>query len=332
MPRQPRLHVPGGLYHVFARGIERKDIFRDDADRNEFLARLDQALSSANCRCYAWALMPNHVHLLLRPGNQPLANAMRRLLTGYAIHFNRRHRRVGYLFQNRFKSILCQEDVYFLQLIRYIHLNPVRAGLLQNVGSLENYPWTGHPVLLGKKQVPWQDTGDVLSRFSSQKNRAVKAYLRYMGEAEGLKENPNLMGGGLKRSAGGWSGVFDLRRGEKPWVYDSRILGDGDFVSASLKESENEYVEKLRFQKEGWDIEKLINTVCETMGVAPSEIRNKGRNNNVSRCRSLVAYIGRKMMGFPAGQIQKALSLSQPALSMHIQRGEKEFREKPIKL
>lgn len=332
MPRQPRLHVPGGLYHTIVRGIERTDIFRDDADRNAFLSRLDPALKSANCRCYAWALMSNHVHLLLRPGTAPLSHPMRRVLTGYAIHFNRRYQRVGYLFQNRFKSILCQDNVYFLQLIRYIHLNPVRAGLVQNVGALGNYPWTGHAVILGRKQVPWQDTGEVLARFSKQRNRAIKGYLNYMGDTDALKEQPELMGGGLKRSAGGWPGVFGLRQEEQPWAYDSRVLGDGDFVTASLKESEQDFVEKLRLKKEGWGIEKLITTVCGTMGIDSKEIRRRGRSNGVSRCRSLIAFIGRKKIGLPAGQIQQILSLSQPALSKAIAKGEKEFDENPFKL
>lgn len=331
MPRQPRLHVPGGLYHVIVRGIDRRSIFNDDADRNEFLSRLAKAIESSGCRCYAWALMSNHVHLLLRPGPHPLSHLMRRLLTGYAILYNKRHRRSGYLFQNRFKSILCQDDVYFLQLVRYIHLNPVRAGLVANA-DLRTYPWTGHAVILGRRNAPWQETGEVLNRFSTQRDRALKAYRNYMEDPKALIEQPELMGGGLKRSAGGWSGVFALRGEGNQWAYDSRILGDGDFVTKALNESEQEMLEKIRFQKEGWGIQKLVNHMCETMSLDPAGIKRRGRENNVSRCRGLVAFIGRKKMGLPAGEIQKALCLSQPALSKAIERGEKEYLKNPIKL
>ncbi len=314
------------------RGIERKSIFHDDADRKEFLARLEQSIEKTGCRCYAWALMSNHVHLLLRAGSHPLSHTMRRLLTGYAIHFNRRHRRSGYLFQNRYKSILCQDDVYFLELVRYIHLNPVRAGLVADLGQLSLYPWAGHGVILGRRKAPWQETGEVLSRFSKKQDLAMKAYGTFMGDSEALKEHPELLGGGLRRSAGGWSGVFALRRERTPWPYDNRILGDGDFVREALKGNEQEFVEDVRFKKEGWGIKKLVDHVCAAVGLDPRLIKKKGRQNKISRCRGLVAYLGRRKMGIPAGEIQKALSLSQPALSKAMARGEKEFIDEPIKL
>ncbi len=222
--------------------------------------------------------------------------------------------------------------MYFLQLVRYIHLNPVRAGLLAHTGLLGTYPWTGHAVILGKRKAPWQGTDEVLNRFSNQRNRAIKAYKKFMGDAEALREQPGLMGGGLKRSAGGWSGVFALRQSGSPWAYDGRILGDGDFVSEALKGKEQELVEKIRYQKEGWGIEKLVKKVCETMDIDLKEITKRGRENNLSRARSLVAYIGRRKMDLPAGEIQKALKMSQPALSRAIERGEKEFISEAIKL
>jgi REP element-mobilizing transposase RayT len=123
MPRQARIDAPGALHHVIVRGIERRKIFEDDIDRHEFLSRLGKVLSDTRTGCFAWALIPTHFHLLLRSGNGALATVMRRLLTGHAMGFNRRHGRSGKLFQNRYKSILCQEDVYLLELIRYIHLN-----------------------------------------------------------------------------------------------------------------------------------------------------------------------------------------------------------------
>ena len=136
MPRKARIDAPGALQHVIARGIERRKIFRDEIDRDNFLDRLGTILSDTNTVCYAWALLPNHFHLLLRTGTVPLSNVMRRLLTGYAVSFNLRHQRHGHLFQNRFKSILCQEDAYLMELVRYIHLNPLRAKSVNGLTDL----------------------------------------------------------------------------------------------------------------------------------------------------------------------------------------------------
>ncbi|MGB2930383.1 MAG: transposase [Desulfobacterales bacterium] len=122
MPRQARIDAPGALHHIICRGIERRNIFRDNTDRNRFIERLGSVLQKSATPCYAWALIPSHFHLLLKTGKEPIAGIMRRLLTGYAVTFNHRHRRCGRLFQNRYKSILFQEDTYLLELVRYIHL------------------------------------------------------------------------------------------------------------------------------------------------------------------------------------------------------------------
>ena len=156
MPRNARIDAPGALHHIVIRGIERKAIFEDDDDREDFIDRLSGLLQETATPCYAWALMTNHVHLLLRTGNVPIASIMRRLLTGYAVRFNLRHRRHGHLFQNRYKSILCEEDTYFEQLVAYIHLNPVRAGIVNDVAALKAYAYAGYSALMGKKLRTWQ--------------------------------------------------------------------------------------------------------------------------------------------------------------------------------
>jgi len=135
-----------------ARGIERRKLFRDDKDRNSFLDRLADILEETQSQCYAWALIPNHFHLLLRTGSTPLSKVMRRLMTGHAVTFNKRHKRSGHLFQNRYKSVICEEDPYLLELIRYIHLNPLRAKLVQDLKELDKYPWTGHSAILGRRK------------------------------------------------------------------------------------------------------------------------------------------------------------------------------------
>ena len=161
MPRQPRLDAPGTLHHVMLRGLDRRRIVVDDQDRAAFLARLGVVATATRTTVYAWALLPNHAHLLLRSGPFGLPQFMRRLLTGYAISFNRRHQRLGHLFQNRYKSIVVEEDPYFRELVRYIHLNPLRARLVRDLPQLDRYPWCGHAGVLGTGTPAWQDRGYV---------------------------------------------------------------------------------------------------------------------------------------------------------------------------
>ena len=144
MPRGPRLDAPGVVHHVIARGIERSKIFRTDDDREDFLERLEVVTQGDRAFVYGWSLIQNHFHLAIRTGTESLATVMRRLTTGYAVAFNRRTKRHGHLFQNRYKSIVVDDEAYLLGLVRYIHLNPLRAGLVRSVTALARYPWSGH--------------------------------------------------------------------------------------------------------------------------------------------------------------------------------------------
>lgn len=159
MPRQARLNLPGLFYHVMARGIERRPIFRTAKDYGDFLKRLQTGLARSACRCFAWVLMPNHIHLLILSGYRGIVSLLHPLLTGYATAFNLRYRRSGHLFQNRYKSIICEEDPYFLELVRYIGLNPARAGLVKTPEELARYPWTSHMALMEIPSNPgWRST------------------------------------------------------------------------------------------------------------------------------------------------------------------------------
>ena len=212
MPRQARLDAPGALHHVMARGIDQKRIFKNRVDREDFLKRLSQLCEAEALSVYAWVLMPNHFHLLVRTGRQPLSSSMRKLLTGYAVNFNRRHKRYGHLFQNRYKSIICEDDPYFLELTRYIHLNPLRAGIVKNMIRLNVYPWAGHAAIMGRVKRTWQDTGAVLSYFEGPGTEAVGRYEEFVCDGISQGKRTDLVGGGLLRSMGGWSSVLSLRR------------------------------------------------------------------------------------------------------------------------
>jgi len=184
MPRQARLDAPGVLQHVMARGIERRKIFWDDKDRSSFLERFAVILEETQTQCYAWALIPNHFHILLRTGATPLSTVMRRLMTGYAVTFNIRHRRSGHLFQNRYKSVVCEEETYLLELTRYIHLNPLRAKLVEDLKSLDKYPWTGHSVLVGKQKNPLvPEIPPAIEEDKYLAEKTVDEVLRHFGSA-----------------------------------------------------------------------------------------------------------------------------------------------------
>ena len=180
MPRRARLDAPGTLHHVIVRGIERRRIVNDVADRKNFVERLGELAAETETTIYAWALMTNHAHILLRSSEIGLSGFMRRLLTGYAIYYNRRHRRWGHLFQNRYKSIICDEDAYFKQLVRYIHLNPLRVKMVKNLAKLDRYRWSGHGAIMGKIKNDWQDRDYVLKWFGQKQGAAKKAYRNYV--------------------------------------------------------------------------------------------------------------------------------------------------------
>ena len=167
MPRLARLDAPGVLHHVMGRGIERRKIFINKKDRNDFISRLAELAEGNAMDIYAWALLPNHFHILCKTKMRPLSASMRRVLTGYVVNFNKRHNRHGHLFQNRYKSIVCEEDVYLMELVRYIHLNLIRAGMVKSIKELNRSPWSGHSALIGYAKRDWQDTGYVLSVFGN---------------------------------------------------------------------------------------------------------------------------------------------------------------------
>ncbi len=173
MPRGPRLDAPGVLHHVMARGLERRAIFRDDRDRADFVARLGALAAGQAWTVYAWALLPNHVHLLVRTAQRPLAGALRALLSGYAGAFNRRHHRAGHLFQDRYKSIVVEEEPYLLELTRDIHLNPLRARLVRDLVALDRSPWAGHSALLGRRKRAWQATDAILAHIFDLKAERI---------------------------------------------------------------------------------------------------------------------------------------------------------------
>ena len=321
MPRSKRIDAPGVLHHVIGRGIEKRHIFQDDADCDDFITRLAALVDGKALEVYAWALLPNHFHLLCRTSLLPLSTSMHRLLTGYVVNFNKRHRRHGHLFQNRFKSIVCQEDRYFKELVRYIHLNPLRSGLVRGLGALAVYPYAGHSALAGKLGRAWQDVDRVLSLFGRHPSNARRAYRKFVAAGMSMGRKPELVGGGLVRSLGGWSEVRALRRrGDRP-ACDQRILGDGEFVCAVIGRMEERLRRNLRLSQSKPEIGCVCRHVCDAYEVSAGELCSGSRRRPVARARGALAWVAVKELGYSGADVARYLGVSTSCITRSVATG-----------
>jgi REP element-mobilizing transposase RayT len=327
MPRKARIDAPGALHHIIARGIAREKVFDDDIDRDFFLERLGMIVQESQTQCFAWALIHNHFHLLLKTRATPIATVMKRLLTGYAMHYNRRHKRFGHLFQNRYKSILCQEDRYLLELVRYIHLNPLRARLVADMKELDRYAYCGHGVLLGRINAEWQNTVYVARLFDKHLPTARRRYRDFVqnGIADGKRDD--LVGGGLIRSSGGWTAVKALRKANAFQKGDERILGDGDFVESAIFEAKEAYERKYRLRAKGLGLDDIAGKAAKIVGIDPGLLWIKGKQPKSVQARSLLCYWATNELGISQSALSKRLELSPSAVSIAVVRGRKLARE-----
>jgi len=253
--------------------------------------------------------MTNHFHLLLCPRVTKLSVFMRRLLTGYAIVFNLQHKRSGHLFQNRYKSIACQEDAYLLELIRYIHLNPLRAGLAKTIDELDRYPWSGHAVLMGQQELSGQSIDDVLLLFGQRKKSARQAYREFV--IDGIKQckRADLVGGGLRRS----QGVRNMGEYE---AYDDRILGSGEFVENLWRETESIEIHVPKIT-----LEEMMQRAAETMGIKVELLRQKNRSKELTDVRAAICYLAVRECNFSGVAVARALNMTRSGVSVAVKRG-----------
>jgi putative transposase len=332
MPRKARIDAPGALHHIICRGIERGKIFEDNADRDNFLERLSIILKETTTPCYGWALIPNHFHLLLRTGKVPISTVMRRLLTGYAVSYNRRHRRYGHLFQNRFKSILCQEDLYLNELVVYIHLNPLRAKLVAELKELAKYPYGGHSVLVGNLKRDFQDVDFVLQLFGDKVTEARRNYHEYVRKRMVLGRRPDLVGGGLLRSSGGWGVLKAMSKARIHLKGDERILGDSEFVNEVLSEQQERFERRYWLKAQGYDIDRVVEKVARVFEIEPQEIWKPSNQPLRVRARSLLCYWAVRELGLSGTSVGKQLGVGQSTVSRAVVRGEKLAEDMNLKL
>jgi REP element-mobilizing transposase RayT len=311
--------MPGLLQHVIVRGIEKQKLFLDDHDRGMFVNRFSSLLEETGTDCFAWTLLGNHVHALLRCNRAELSIFMRRLLTGYAVNFNHRHKRSGHLFQNRYKSIICEEDTYFLELIRYIHLNPLRAKIVPDLEALDNYPWSGHAVLMGKRNLPGQAIDEVLLLFGKGLSTSRKQYRQFVADGIEQGRRPELVGGGYRRSRKA-SGDQD-----ECVNFDDRVLGSSEFVEKLRQEAAVRPVLPPRVS-----LSDIQNLICEQFEVPPEAILRRTRGGPVSAARAVFCYTAVRLAGRVGAEVGQFLSMGTSAVSRAVNRGELILQENQI--
>ena len=320
MPRQARLDSPGTLHHVMIRGIEGRDIVDDDQDRRDFVRRLGEVAVASGTAVFAWALMSNHAHILVASGVLGLAKFMRRLLTGYAVSYNLRHRRHGHLFQNRYKSIVCDGDSYFTELVRYIHLNPLRVGLVKSLAGLEKYRYCGHGAIMGKLNYDWQDRHSVLAQFGGRESQARVAYRQFVEDGIALGRRPELVGGGLVRSAGSWAEVRSQRRRREPQQSDERILGSGEFVERVLGEAEAREKRQRAARRQAGRVERVIAERCKKSGASLTELRSGSRRGKLPMIRAELVMKLVEDFGVSAAEVARQVGISTSGVSKILSR------------
>jgi hypothetical protein len=258
---------------------------------------------------------------------------MRRLLTGYVVSFNRRHKRYGHLFQNRYKSIICQEEVYLKELVRYIHLNPIRAKIVRTLPELNRYAYSGHSMLMGRKDRPWQDVGYVLSYFGKTHGRAKNAYSSYVEAGLEQGRRKELTGGGLIRSLGGWAEISKYGlKGQGHIKSDERILGESDFVDDILSEANEKFEHNYELKRLGYDLDRIASIVAEIYKIEVNNIFLKGKQQKRVKPRSLFCYWAVRELGVSLTELARRLGISVPGVGYSVERGEIIARENDYQL
>jgi REP-associated tyrosine transposase len=291
MARKPRLHVPGGLYHVILRGNAQQDIFFDDHDRHVFYALMSEGCRRFGYRIHAFCLMSNHVHLAIQPGEKSLSPALHNLTFRYTRHINKARGQVGHLFQGRYRALLVDADSYLLELVRYIHLNPVRARIVRDALK---YPHSGHGGYLGKRHFDFLTTDWVLSQFSDRAGVARERYARFVAEgvSEGRRE--------------------EFHRG----MSEAGVIGADRFAEQALKAAG-----ERKFRAPSLD--QLVSSVCESAGVNPQELAKPSRKRALSRTRSLIGWLAKESGAGSLSELARRFKRDLSTLSRGVDRIER---------
>ena len=288
MARKPRLHYPGALYHVMLRGNGGQDIFFDPGDRYHLYLLLQEGIARYGHRIHAFCCMTNHLHLAVQVAEVPLSRVMQNLAFRYTRWVNRRQGKSGHLFQGRYKAILVDQDAYLLELTRYIHLNPVRAGLVRDPAA---YPWSGHRVYLGKAKLPWLTTDWVLSQLSPHLGHARRRYQKFVAEGQGEGHREEFHKGSLA----------------------GRLLGDDKFAERALRRAGQRLGAKA-------DLDTIIKRVCQDYKLSEHDLRAAGKHRRAAEARAVIAWVVREAPSLTLAALSDRVQRDGTTLSASVQR------------
>lgn len=232
-----------------------------------------------------------------------------------------------------YKSVVCQEELYFAEIVRAIHLNPLRAGIVTDVRELNRYPYCGHSAVLGRSRRPWPATEDVLTSFGKTVAQARKAYVTYVAAGVPQGRRDDRSGGGLIRTLGGWAAVADRREpGHARLKSDERIVGEADLGEAIVNQAKAHATRQTAWTRRGVGFEQLVARVAEIFRVDPHDVVAQGRQRRRVSARSLLGFWAVRELGVSLAEVARQLGLSPPGVGYAVQRGEALVRENRYQL
>jgi REP element-mobilizing transposase RayT len=312
MPRFARLNYPGGVFHVIGRCLNDQFFIECAKDRTKYLALLEEASKKCDARVIAYCLMSNHIHLVVRAGEDPLSKLVSSVHTGFGVWKNLQLKRHGPLFSGRFKSPLVDQDQYLLEVVRYVHNNPVRAGVTTWAGNCD---WSSHGVYLGLQATPpWMEPDLVLSRFSKDPVRAREAFDLFVREGAAEQRRPELVGCGMDAAARATAGdVGDA------WRLSQAIVGSQDFARRVFEESSRRdgfsgHTRTRRFPRRP-TAASLILLVCEALELDPREFIDHPRNPRPFLARQILVWLWVRAFKGTQADLARALCCSSARIS-----------------
>jgi len=320
MPRMARLESPGSLFHIMSHAIDDKKLFIDEDDISDFLSRFEKGIKKTGFKCLGWALMGNHYHLVIRTNHLRLCKLMSPLNGGYAARYNKKYKRKGYLFRSRFKSVLCQDQDYAVQLIKYVHLNPLRAGMVKSLEELKDCPLCGHGFLIGKEDAPgekFQSREEALCFFSDEKENAVSAYMESMSQSCNCEDI---------KTAGKMSEteITEIARSCKG---SPAVIGDPEFVKNALEQYKKHLSRIHRKVDYPHVLKKISIEVCQEYDITESDLMKRGRKNKRSQARADFCYRSHVMELIPLSVIAEFLRVTISPIAVLVSKGTPEDTE-----
>jgi len=286
MARKPRIHLPGGFYHVMLRGNAGQDIFLSEADSYHLYLLMQEGVERFGHRIHAFCCMSNHIHLVIQVADIPLSRIMQNLSFRHTQWMNKRRRRMGHLFQGRYAAILVDADNYLLELIRYIHLNPVRAGMVEDAAA---WRWSSHRCYMGKESLPWLTTEWVLGRFSKRLGEAIRRYSFFVADGSNAVAK-------------------DFQRGKK----DTRILGDDVFAERVLAGQGKKEV--------SISLDECIHIVCKRYELTEADLAMKDQRRKPSEARAVIGWVARQNSSMTLSEVARRFGRDVATLSISVRR------------